>query len=223
MTVLALLSHRLRPEGPNWPDAPGMVIDPCHRMDAGDIANTHVIHVYSHYGTHVDVPYHFISDGASLTDLGPDDFVFDAPVVIDVPLGDDELMERCHLEVHADVIAEADLLLVRSGFEAFRDDRQRYERSGPGFSVEAALRLREFAPRLRAVALDWLSLCAFAHVDAGVLAHRILLAAPAPVLIYEDVALSALQHHRPVRVWAPPLFIDGLDGSPVTMIAEVDA
>jgi kynurenine formamidase len=41
------------------------------------------------------------------------------------------------------------------------------------------------------------------------------------VMIFEDVGLAALGSARPVRVLAMPLFIQGLDGSPCTVIAEL--
>ena len=221
--MILRLSHRLDERQPNWPGAPGLVRRPNHAIDQGDIANTHVVEIYSHYGTHCDVPYHFLPHGKTLSDFDVNDFVFDAPVVVDIPLDDNEVLHAQHLEPHAPRIAEADLLLIRSGFQEHRSDVDRYQSRGPGFSEQAAAFLREVNPQLRGVAIDWLSLCALAHVEEGTQAHRTLLSErdDTCTLIFEDVDIAALGERIPLRVLALPLFIDGLDGSPCTIIAEV--
>ncbi len=218
-----LLSHRLDENQPNWPGAPGLRLRPSHQIAAGDIANTHVIEIYSHYGSHCDVPYHFLSDGATMTDLDLDDFVFERPLLLEVPLADDELLTPGHLRPYESQIARADLVLLRSGFQQHRDARERYESHGPGFSADTAAFLRQAGPSLRGVALDWLSVCAVQNPDPGVEAHKELLRSVGhqSVLIFEDVDLAALGDHSATRVWAMPLFIDGLDGSPCTIVAEV--
>lgn len=78
--MIVSLSHTLTTHEPNWPGAPGLAIRPAHRLEAGDIANTHVVEIYSHYGTHCDLPYHFLQDGRTLTDYDITDFAFTRPV-----------------------------------------------------------------------------------------------------------------------------------------------
>lgn len=221
--MIVRLSHRLNENQPNWPGAPGLTRRRNHTIDGGDIANTHVVEVYTHYGSHCDVPYHFLPNGRTLSELDVEDFTFDRPVLIDVPLTEDELLRPEHLEPHAERIAEADLLMIRSGFQQHRSQVEHYQSRGPGFSDEAATFVRRVNPSLRGVAMDWLSVCALNHVDEGVGAHRTLLAEVDGTftLIFEDVDLAALADHVPRRVFALPLFIDGLDGSPCTIIAEV--
>jgi len=74
---------------------------------------------------------------------------------------------------------------------------------------------------MRAVAIDWLSLCSPIHFAEGVDAHRTLLGRDRSV-VFEDVKMSALNARMPTRISAFPLLIEGLDGSPVTMIGELD-
>lgn len=222
-TSTVRLSHRLDEYQPNWPDAPGLTRRPWHRIDAGAVCNTEVIEIYTHYGTHCDLPYHFLDDGVNMGALDHRDFTFDRPLLVDLPLADRELVTAAHLRPYAADIAGADLLMLRSGFERHRADRRRYEQAGPGFTDDAARYLRDFDD-LRAVALDWLSLCAVSDQPPGVAAHRTLLRADVRgrfVMIFEDVGLAALGAARPVRVFAMPLFIDGVDGSPCTVIAEI--
>ncbi|WP_432002324.1 cyclase family protein [Streptomyces sioyaensis] len=221
--MIVLLSHRLTTDQPNWPGAPGMTLRPEHQMSRGDVADTHVISIYSHYGTHCDLPSHFIPGGSTLSDLTADRLVFTRPVVLDIELADDALLTADDLRAHADLLSTADLVMIRSGFQRHRGDHARYESHGPGFTEEAAQFLRDTAPDLRGVAIDWLSVCAGQHVDHGVAAHRRLLDEEHQpfLLIVEDVDLAALGGATPSRVFVTPLLIDSLDGSPCTILAEV--
>jgi kynurenine formamidase len=222
--MYALLSHPVAPDGPNWPGAPGLTLRRLHRIDQGDAANTHVFELYSHYGTHVDGPYHFNPEGARLSELPLETFIYDRPSVFDLSLDDCWLIREEDL-ANAVIDPEADLLIIRSGFERHRVDRPRYEMRGPGFSAAAARHLRDTYPTLRAIALDWLSLAAFEQADEGVEAHRELLGrqrGDRAILVYEDVRVSGLAGRTPSQVIALPLFIEGLEASPCTIIARVD-
>lgn len=222
--MLVVLSHPLGPDAPNWPGAPNLEMRPFHSMSGGDIANTHVLEVYNHQGTHVDAPSHVNPEGATLSDLSPEYFVFERPLVVDLPLTDRQLIRPEDLDAYAGGPDQPDLIIFRSGFEAVREDRTRYEKEGPGFSAAAVRRLREDFPGLRAVAMDWLSLAAYSAVEEGMEAHREPLGRGRGdrfVLIFEDVRVSGLEGRRPVRVVCTPLFADGLDGSPCTVLTEV--
>jgi arylformamidase len=217
------LSHVLDEHQPNWPDSPGLSVEPVQRIANGDNANTNVLHMYTHYGTHVDVPWHFLADGPRLDHYGLEQFVYERPAVVDLPLGPDQLVQPADLARLAPDIARADAIVIRSGFEAHRDEIG-YQQHGPGFSAAAARHLREHHPDVKAILLDWLSLCALQCVDEGMEAHRTLLrpdAAGRVCLIFEDVKVSALAGQVPKRILALPLFIRDLDGSPCTVVAEV--
>jgi arylformamidase len=221
---LVLLSHPLDPRGPAWPGTPTIRIDPYRRIEDGATSNTHLIRVYSHSGTHVDAPRHFLPFGKTIGDMPIDAFVFDRPAVVDVPLAESALLSAGDLEARREQIGQSDLLILRTGFESARIDRQHYEQCGPGFSVEAARYVRQCLPAVRGVAVDFISLSAWAHADEGRAAHRILLAdepSGRPVLIFEDVRASALGNAAPRRVLAFPLMIAPLDGCPCTIVAEV--
>lgn len=221
--MYVLMSHPLTLDGPNWPGAPGIALRPVHRIDRGDVANTHVIEVYSHFGTHVDGPYHVNPEGARLSDLALEDFIYERPAVLDLDLDDGQLVREEDIDA-ARVDHSADLLIIRSGFERFRGDRDRYQTRGPGVSAAAARRVRDSFPGLRGLALDWLSLGAFDHAADSLEAHRELLGRPRgdrAILVYEDVRVSGLAGTRPARVLALPLFIEGLDGCPCTIVAEI--
>jgi arylformamidase len=199
-------------------------IEPVKRIDAGGTSNTSLLHLHSHVGTHVDAPRHFFQGGMTITDLPIDAFAFDRPAVVDLHLGEGDLVGPGDLEQRRAQIAGCDLLILRSGFESTRADHDRYEKRGPGFSVGAARYIRQSLPAVRGIAVDWISLSAWAQVDEGRAAHRILLSDEPngrPVLIFEDVRASALGDAAPKRVLAFPLQISGLDGCPCTIVAEI--
>ena len=217
------LSHNLTAEDPVPPGIEPLRVVRHGDTRRGDCSNIMQITMLTHVGTHVDAPRHFFADGLALTDFAVEEFVFTRPVCIDIARGDGELVRAEHLDVHSDLLAECDLLLVRTGFGKIRaDDPERYATRSPGFSPSGARFLRDECPDLRALALDTVSLACSTAVEAGVEAHRILLGGPdRRFLIFEDVNLEPdLQALR--RVSAFPLMIAQADGAPCTIVGELD-
>lgn len=221
MSIVAL-SHRLTTDGPNWPGCPGLAVQRVHDGAHPGEATTHLLTLFNHYGTHVDLAGHFIPDGATIDDHAIEDFVFDRPALLDVvahestPLADSDV-------AGVDALPEdTDLLLLRSGFESRRSDALAYSRRGPGLSVAAAQRIRSRLPKLRAVGIDWLSVCAFSDAANAGAIHEQLLTATNGIspMVFEDMSLAALTAH-PRRVWALPLLVVGIEGSPCTIVAEL--
>lgn len=223
---IVLLSHPLGTATPTWRDNPPVAIAPYSRIVDGDVANQHVLTTLNHNGTHVDAPLHFAPGGRSLTDFSPEEWLFSAPRLIDVPRTDDELIDVPDLEPHAATIAEADLLLIRTGFERFRGDAARFGQRAPGFAAAAGPFLLGFGG-LRAVGMDVPSATAPAHLDEGIAFHQAVLgtgqAEPRTLLLVEDVHLAALDVPAPAEVVVAPLLLDGLDGAPATILARVRA
>lgn len=219
------LSHPLRVGDPGWPGNPTLSLRPFSQISAGHVANTYVMELFNHFGTHVDAPNHFNPDGPPLSQLPVERFVFERPVVLNLPRGADQLITRDDLLPHADRIQAADLLLLRTGFEAERTLHPvTYAYHGPGVHSDAATFLVQECPRLRAIGLDFISLSAYAHREDGYRAHRILTGAVYglhhTVLIFEDMHLADCPPHLH-RVWALPLFVEGVDSAPCTVIGEV--
>jgi len=192
-------------------------------IDEGHLGNTFYYTAWNHTGTHIDAPAHMLPQGKPITAFQIDDFIFERPYLVDVPKGDSQLISSADLEPNEEAIATCDLLLLRTGFTRYRDvDPVRYRDQNPGLSIEVAYYLNSTRfPHLRAIAIDTISMAATAHVLEGVQAHKILFAREdgSHVFLIEDVNLSAdltgLQ-----RVFVVPMFIDGLDSSPCTIIAD---
>jgi kynurenine formamidase len=223
---LVVLSHVLTPDAPVYPgNRPAATIEPHHRIATGDASNSTALGLFSHSGTHVDTPWHFNPDGARATDLAIERFVFDAPRLVDVPTAAGRFIERGALEPLAATIADADLVLLRTGWSAMRtSDPARYPTDGPLLHPDAARWLIDGHPRLRAIATDAISIGSPRFPDASVATHHALTGVGRDdgrfVLIYEDVAMPA-DLGRIERVFAWPLFVEGSDGSPVTVVAEL--
>lgn len=228
MTRFRLLSHPLVSDAPVWPGNPAAAATAPHESIAdGDLVNTTRIQLFSHSGSHVDAPWHFNSDGPRAADLPIDAFVFERPVLLELPRPDGGFVTADDLDQHASALADADLALLRTGWSRLRaSEPDRYVERGPLLHPDGARRLLDLAPSLRGVAIDAVSIGSPAHPDESVETHHVLSGVGAAggrfILVYEDVVLDAeLRDAR--RVYAWPLFIPDADGSPVTMVAELGA
>ena len=211
--------------GASYPDSPPDKIVPIERTASGDGANTTLVHHFLHNGTHVDAPFHFDPRGAVIDALPIEAFIFESPLFLQVPKAPGEAVTREDLTHHD--IAGADAILLRTGFDALRDrDRAAYRVLYPGFTVEAARFLREL-PRLRAIAIDFLSVDGYVSGHrCGFAAHHALLDAGAsgrpPLLLIEDVNLAPLASRKLRRLFALPIRFQGTEAAPVCVLAEVE-
>jgi len=197
-----------------------MRIEPITRIAAGDTANTSRYVLPNHLGTHVDAPRHFFDSGPSLTDYPPEFWVFENPLLVDVP-GDD-----CYLigpkDVEDAITLNTDLLLLRNGYEKFRGE-SRYWEHNPGLNPELGTWLRQRFPKVRVIGMDVISVTSRHHRDEGRITHRVLLdpnGPGRPVLPVEDMALAHV-NGRLERVIAAPLRVWEADGCPCIVIGFV--
>jgi kynurenine formamidase len=221
-----VLSYPLRADAPVWPgNPPAARLELRSSVDRGDASTTSVLELFSHSGTHVDTPWHFDAAGPAAWQLPIERFIFDSPRLVDVPSGAGGFITRDGLEPHAEAVAQADLLMLRTGWSEERGrDPARYAKDGPMLHPDAARWLIDTHPRLLAVATDAISIGSPRRPDETVETHRILAGAGRRdgrfVLVYEDVALRR-EAADAIRVYAWPLLVEGADGTPVTVVAEL--
>jgi len=217
------LSYDIRGGDPGWPGNFTYEYEQVSSTARGDVANFGILHVLNHFGTHLDAPNHFNPNGIKIAQVPIDRFVYERPVVVDLEKEDRELVTRAELEAHAAELAEADLLVLRSGWSRVRaEDPERYANDGPAVATAACEYLIDGFPRLKAVAMDWISLATPKRMDEGVPAHQVLCGVGRGgryVIIIEDVDLSRLPE-RVKRIYAVPLFAQVSDSSPCTVFAE---
>lgn len=220
------LSHRLDQATPLYGGG-GVAIERIRRLDDGDTANASALRLPAHAGTHLDAPHHFDAEGKSLDDFPAGFWRCVRPWLIDCPAQPGEILGLARLgEALEAVPPETDLLLLRTGFEAWRDkDPQTYAARGPGLAPEIADWLRR-RRQLKILGFDFISVSSFMHREAGRQAHRAFLCAhdsgSAPILLLEDMALARMPG-LPAEVWVVPLRFERADGAPVTVLASVDA
>ena len=192
-------------------------------IEEGEISNMFYFEVNNHAGSHIDAPNHFLQNGKRIADFDISSFVFQKPLVIDVPKQDSELITPTDLKPFYSRISDCDLLLLRTGFWRYRDSQAlRYARKNPGLSREAAAFIREKCKEMRALAIDSISMAAAEKSSEGIEAHRILLGdGNRPILLVEDINLK-YDLAQLKRVIVLPLFIRGIDSSPCTVVAEIE-
>lgn len=218
--MFVLLSHKLSTATPAYAGGPGLTLKPLKQITKGDSSNSYLIEMPNHLGTHVDASRHFDPSGRPIADYGIESLIFRRPLLLNIPKQDSELIMAEELEAHEDRIVEADILLIKTGFQKYRlSDPERYSMHNPGLSSNAAGYIVKNFPRLRALGLDTISLSSVDHREEGRLSHKILLSGR-DFFIIEDMDLSKLTE-SPKTVIVVPFFIEGIDSAPCVVLAEV--
>ena len=220
-TEYIFLGFPQKMNAPSPPAIPTIELSPFLTIDE-DGANVTMMRLTSHTGTHIDAPFHVIAGGLTITDLEPQDFVFENPIVIDLRLKDTEVVQPEHLEPFVEAGQEADLLLVRFGYGPVRRaDPDHYSIKSPGFGVASADYLRQNFPKLRGLGMDVPSLSCIEYLQETMAAHHVLLAGEGRrFIVIEDLNLEQ-DLTGLTKVIVAPLLVESLDGAPVNVIGEV--
>jgi arylformamidase len=217
--LLVLLSHHLSSSTPSFAGGKSLTITPIKEIATGGSSNNYSFSMPCHLGTHIDAPRHFSDEGRPIASFSIEDLVFTRPALVDIPREAGQLIERSDLEPFEDQIRGCDILLLRTGFERFRDsDPTKFSTEDPGLSGSSARYLAGFAG-LRALGLDSISLSSVPHREEGRTAHRTLLAGR-EFFIIEDMHLADYPSKSVARIVVAPLFMEGVDSAPCTVIAE---
>ncbi|OYT48656.1 MAG: hypothetical protein B6U85_01880 [Desulfurococcales archaeon ex4484_42] len=185
--------------------------------------NTSIIELTSHTGTHIDLPFHIDPQGYTLSEYTIDDFIFQQPILINIPKNDYEEITRKDLEPYRDQLGKADLLLIYTGFSKYRfTDPARYEERSPGFSVDGAKFIVEEFPNIRAVGVDLLGIENIGKARPEFPVHKVFLRRGRKFFHIEDMNLEPAVGKKLLKVIVAPLWIPNIDGVPVTVIAEVE-
>jgi len=218
-----LLSYPITSHMPAWPDSPQLELEKKLQIENGDVANTFMIHFYNHIGTHYDAPNHYVSGAKTISELHLNRFIYEAPLLLDIPKDSCEKVTPADLIPYEEQISRCDLLMIRTGFSKYRSKNPPiYEEQGPGISSECAEYLITNFKNISALAVDFVSLASFSDQEDGNKAHQILLGMYSDHFIcgIEDVDMENVNSNNLMRVFAFPLFIKGIDSAPVTVIAQ---
>ena len=120
-----ILSYPIKEGQPTWPGNPTFSLEPHTSIAGGDTANTCTIHLFNHYGTHLDGPMHFYGKGISLDQVPFEHFFFHKPLLLDIPKEPGGKLMPEDLILYREYVKDADLLLIRTGFWKYRGEKTR--------------------------------------------------------------------------------------------------
>lgn len=220
--MLIKLSHVLDNATPSYGNRDTFRSESVSSINNGCSANSQKwILSTNHIGTHIDVPRHFDNNGKSLTDFDDSYWLFSTVELVDIPLKSGRLISRDDFK--EEISFNSELLLIRTGYEKFRGD-EKYWKDNPGISRDCAAWLRSTFPNLRVIGFDFLSLTSWNYRMEGRESHFALLGNETiksrPVCIIEDMALNEINSSIS-RAYVAPMFVEGADGAPVTVFAEL--
>jgi kynurenine formamidase len=192
-------------------------------MCCGDTSNNSEFSMPTHYGTHIDYPFHFSDEGKKSSAYKVEDFVFNSVGIIDIsefsPI-EDYLIKNAHLDL-SQVDKEAEILIVKTGFTHKRSTDEYWEK-GYGFHPETAKYIKENLPNIKAIAFDLISLNSYQNREIGREAHKDFLIEN-DILIIEELDLRELSKSDSIKkIIVAPLQLEEADGAPCTILAELD-
>lgn len=178
--------------------------------------NTTNLHLYSHAGTHMDAPLHFLNGARTIDHVDLTKCVGPA-LVVDLSFKEpDSLITVADMGASINAIEPGSRVLLRTDWDAHADLAD-YRTSFPRISRELARWLVDRGVIM--VGVQTPSVASLNDRRELTDVHQTLLAAE--IVIVESLAnLRSLPTH--VYFIALPLKIDGGDGSPVRAVAVVD-
>lgn len=200
-------------------------------LDNGDWWNGSVMEIYLHAGTHCDAPWHYMGGDTPKMDdvvnLPTDSFVYNHPIVIDCPFKEKNgLITIDMIKAYGDEVYEADFLIFNTNSWPMRSvDFKEYGSDFAAVSAEAAEWIRAELPKVKAVAIDTLSIENIAiGKENGFRTHKAFLdpsKSDHTIRIYEDVNPEPLVGKKVLRAFSSPLRI-AADACICNIICEVE-
>lgn len=211
------LSQPVYEKCPGWPtyELPSMRYEYFYPNDK---VNAEQLTMNVHTGTHVDAPYHFFDDGATIDELPLDVFEGNA-VIIDlcgiIAPGGSITVE--HLQQQCSAVEPGDIVLINTRWCYNRGFSKEYFRDWPYMTGEAALFLRELG--VKGVATDCISLGGWEE-GTGRPCHETLLGAG--IWIIEELMFpQEFMKHKKCHFMAFPIKLKGFSGAPTRAVATI--
>jgi arylformamidase len=217
---IVLLSHIYSNSTPSYGNRDLFKTAVNSSINLGDSSNTSCwIFSNNHLGTHIDVPFHFVPDGAKITDIPAGDWLFNKVGVIDIPCKDAKLIAASDFEA-CSIDPNIELLLIRTQYEKYREI-DKYWNDNPGLSPEVADYLRRNFRDLRCIGFDFISITSWKHRPLGGSSHKAFLSSEKgrPILAIEDMSFKKLDGEID-WVLVSPVFVENENGAPVTVFAN---
>lgn len=208
------LSHPLVDGQPNFPNDPQLAVAVHTTVNRSGYNLSH-LSLSSHQGTHLDAPFHFFDDGATLDQIPLDRFCGAARCVDLAPNTALPACTRLTAETfapYADAFRPGARVIYRTGWDRMFGQKQFFT-DFPTLTLDAARWIAASGIGLLGMdtptpSTDWLE------------CHRILLAKGVEIVIVEGLTNLHLLPAE-FRFIGFPLNIRGRDGSPIRAVAEV--
>lgn len=220
------LSHIISQSTPAYGDRDRIFIRDNSSIQKGETANSSCwIFSNNHIGTHIDSPRHFSATGKKTHEFPINDFFYDSVKLVDITCTTGILISINDFKAVEDSVPpDTELLLIRTGYEGYRDI-DKYWNDSPGLAAELADYFRAKFPALRCVGFDFISLTSWNFRPEGRVSHKAFLcpedSGKRPLLVIEDMALAAIK--TSIRsVIVAPMFVEDGNGGAVTVFADVE-
>lgn len=212
------LSYFLDDKTPLYGGEIGISIKNDRNIAEGDTANTKRLAMHNHSGTHIDYPNHFFIDGKLSEAYSAEFWIFNSPYIVNYQAEANQIIGFSDDELET-IPEDVDILIIKTGFGKYRNE-EKYWKYNPGISPELALNLKTRFKKLRVFGVDLVSITSYQNREIGRACHRVFLSEPS-ILLIEDLDLRYLES-QPKKIIALPLLAKGLDGAPISIIAEID-
>ena len=209
MHIIDITSELTLPAG-IFPGDPIATVSEDRRISSGDPFNTSLISCGTHSGTHLDVPFHFVEEGARLSSVGLDELcgrVYVVEIAHDGPITDEVLASKS-------ISASANKLLLKTSRDgltttgATHIDHQGLAVSGATWVVNNGTTL---------LGLESYNIESQDTPDFPV--HHLLLSQN--ILILEGLELDQV-HEGWYTLFCLPLKLGEVDGAPVRAVLLAD-
>ncbi len=215
------LSYVLSLELSGYRDGRRVEIETISQVKNGDSSNSTSLNMSCHNGTHIDYPFHSLSEGKKSTDYTLGFYMSDKVVFVDLtPIKENQLITESDLSVVLEPNSETEILIIKTGFT-----HKRYEESywkwNSSFDTGVASFLKKIYPKLRIVGFDQISLTTYKYRDVGRLVHKEFF--DMDILPVEDMDLTPIASRDKIsQIIISPLRIKDNDAAPVTVFAQIN-
>lgn len=200
-------------------------IIPNSQISKGGGYNSFIINVENHSGTHIDAPGHFLEGGKIISDYKPDEYVFNNPLILEIPKKQNELIKL--EEISGMNLESKDCIFFCTGFGKYRgSDPEIYLTFNPGIEPDLVYWIRENYPEVRCIGIDCVSISSFQRPEEGKKAHLNAFMENEelgePLLLVEDMNFENIENSDSIeKVIVAPWQIKGIDSAPCTVIAKI--
>lgn len=201
------ISLPLSSRTPIWPGSPGFCLDWHKRLSAGDDCNNARLECDTHIGTHVDAPFHYLENGASVEEMSLEILIGPATVAY---LPEVNAIAASDLVNLALPLNTTRLLLRTRNSELWAAEMMEFKTDYVALTPDGAEWIVNQGVQL--VGVDYLSVGGY---EDGVITHRILL--EAGVVVLEGLDLSEANPGE-YELICLPMKLVGADGAPARAV-----